>query len=153
MRLESPAFRDGTKFPTDYTCDGNDISPHIGMVRSAPSHAKLLIVVRRSRCARRHMASLGSLQHLKHAKGRGPQAVNDFRRADYGGPCPPRGHGTHHYRFRLLALSIDHVKAKSGCSCADIERETKISARGSYSDRAVRTLSFAQRYQSHDDRF
>src|SRR5262249_13166531 len=24
----------------------------------------------------------------------------------YGGPCPPRGHGSHHYRFRLLALSV-----------------------------------------------
>ncbi len=53
------------------------------------------------------------------------QAVNDFRRAEYGGLCPPRGHGTHHYRFRLLALSIGHLEAKPGYSCADVEREAR----------------------------
>jgi hypothetical protein len=28
---------------------------------------------------------------------------NDFGKAGYGGPCPPRGE-THHYVFRLFAL-------------------------------------------------
>jgi len=37
------------------------------------------------------------------------QAVTDFKRPGYGGPCPPRGHGTHHYRFRLLALDVDRL--------------------------------------------
>ena len=32
------------------------------------------------------------------------QALNDF--GGYGGPCPPRGHGLHHYHFRLLALGV-----------------------------------------------
>jgi phosphatidylethanolamine-binding protein (PEBP) family uncharacterized protein len=30
---------------------------------------------------------------------------NDFGDPGYGGPCPPRGNGTHHYRFRLFAIS------------------------------------------------
>src|SRR5215472_7365889 len=33
------------------------------------------------------------------------QARNDFGTIGYGGPCPPKGHGTHHYHFRLLAIS------------------------------------------------
>jgi hypothetical protein len=35
------------------------------------------------------------------------QGVNDFGRVGYGGPCPPRGHGAHHYHFRLYALDAD----------------------------------------------
>jgi hypothetical protein len=32
------------------------------------------------------------------------QGVTSFGRVGYGGPCPPRGHGVHHYHFRLYAL-------------------------------------------------
>jgi hypothetical protein len=35
------------------------------------------------------------------------QGVNDFGRVGYGGPCPPRGHGVHHYHFRLYALDTE----------------------------------------------
>jgi phosphatidylethanolamine-binding protein (PEBP) family uncharacterized protein len=53
------------------------------------------------------------------------EAVNDFRKTGYGGPCPPHGHGPHHYHFRLLALSTDHIRAKANVSCRDIEREAR----------------------------
>jgi Raf kinase inhibitor-like YbhB/YbcL family protein len=33
------------------------------------------------------------------------EARNDFGKMGYGGPCPPKGHGTHHYHFRLFAIS------------------------------------------------
>jgi Raf kinase inhibitor-like YbhB/YbcL family protein len=38
------------------------------------------------------------------ALGGTKQGVNDFGRVGYGGPMPPRGHGVHHYHFRLYAL-------------------------------------------------
>jgi phosphatidylethanolamine-binding protein (PEBP) family uncharacterized protein len=50
------------------------------------------------------------------------QAVNDFGRVGYGGPCPPKGHGPHHYRFRLVALEVDHLSLRKGPSCRDVER-------------------------------
>lgn len=53
------------------------------------------------------------------------QAVNDFRKVGYGGPCPPHGHGPHHYHFRLLALSTDQLRAKANASCRDIEQEAR----------------------------
>jgi phosphatidylethanolamine-binding protein (PEBP) family uncharacterized protein len=53
------------------------------------------------------------------------QAVNDFHRTGYGGPCPPHGHGPHHYRFRLLALSIDRLRLPAHPSCADVERHAR----------------------------
>ena len=38
------------------------------------------------------------------AKGAGVEGRNDFGELGWGGPLPPAGHGTHHYRFRLYAL-------------------------------------------------
>jgi len=32
------------------------------------------------------------------------QGLNDFNVIGYCGPLPPRGHGAHHYRFRVMAL-------------------------------------------------
>src|SRR5262249_1410775 len=54
----------------------------------------------------------GGKEALKHA-------VNDFGRPGYGGPCPPRGHGPHHYHFRLLALSTDRLPVRKDPSCRD----------------------------------
>ena len=34
----------------------------------------------------------------------GRQGVNSWDEIGWGGPMPPKGHGTHHYRFRLYAL-------------------------------------------------
>ena len=49
------------------------------------------------------------------------QAVNDFGEVGYRGPCPPRGHGTHHYHFRLLALDIEQLSVKEQAKCEDAE--------------------------------
>ncbi len=32
------------------------------------------------------------------------QSRTDFGKPGYGGPCPPKGHGTHHYHLTLYAL-------------------------------------------------
>jgi len=48
----------------------------------------------------------------KHAEKQGfKQAINDFRRPGYCGPCP-RGHVPHHCHFRLLAISFDHFSMR-----------------------------------------
>lgn len=43
------------------------------------------------------------------------QAVNDFGKVGYGGPCPPNGHRLHACHFRLSALGerIDGGTTKS----------------------------------------
>ena len=43
-----------------------------------------------------HAAKTESLEH----------GINDFGNRHYDGPQPPRGHGLHHYHFRLLALNV-----------------------------------------------
>ena len=37
------------------------------------------------------------------------QTLNDFGDRGYGPPCPPRGSGPHHYRFKLLALDVEKL--------------------------------------------
>jgi Raf kinase inhibitor-like YbhB/YbcL family protein len=65
----------------------------------------------------------GAAQHADRHGFR--QAINDFQRVGYGGPCPPRRHGPHHYQFRLLALSIDRLPVRKDSSCRDVEREAR----------------------------
>ena len=104
------------------------------MVRRAGGNAEFCPALRRSRCAAGtwyHWAAYDipptvtelAVDAAQNAKMK--QAVNDFRKVGYGGPCPPHGHGPHHYHFRLLALSTDHLRAKSNASCPDIEREAR----------------------------
>ena len=37
------------------------------------------------------------------------QSRTDFGNVGYGGPCPPKGHGTHHYHFTLYALDTEKL--------------------------------------------
>lgn len=37
------------------------------------------------------------------------QGKTDFGAPGYGGPCPPEGHGKHHYHFTLHALKVDKL--------------------------------------------
>ncbi len=37
------------------------------------------------------------------------QIKNDFGKAGYGGPCPPRGDKPHHYEFTVYALKISKI--------------------------------------------
>ncbi len=111
MRLESSAFREGTKIPTDYACDGNDISPPLAW-SNPPQGTQSFVLLCDDPDAPggtwHHWAAYNIPPNLRSmptdaarlaAKLGFDQAVNDFRLPDYGGPCPPRGDGTHHYRF------------------------------------------------------
>ena len=42
------------------------------------------------------------------------QGVNDFGNAHYDGPQPPKGHGAHHYHFRLAAVDVPKLDLPSG---------------------------------------
>ena len=44
------------------------------------------------------------------------QGINDLGRIGYDGPCPPKGHGIHHYHIKVYALdtrlSLPHSTTK-----------------------------------------
>jgi Raf kinase inhibitor-like YbhB/YbcL family protein len=134
MNLVSSAFADGAAIPRRFTCDGENLSPPLQW-SGAPSGTQSFVLLCDDPDAPagtwHHWAAYdipavlteladGAAQNTKLK-----QAVNDFRKVGYGGPCPPHGHGPHRYHFRLLALSTDHLRAKAGVSCPDIEREAR----------------------------
>ena len=43
----------------------------------------------------------------------------------YGGPCPPKGHGPHHYHFKLFALDIDKLGVEAGPKVAEVEKAAR----------------------------
>ena len=134
MKLTSTAFADGSAVPRRFTCDGENISPPLKW-SGAPDGTRSFVLL----CD--DPDAPGGTWHHWAAYDIGPtttelaegaardsalkQAVNDFRKVGYGGPCPPPGHGPHHYHFRLLALSTDQVRAQPKASCRDIEREAR----------------------------
>ena len=135
MRLESSAFSDGGAIPRRFTCEGEDLSPPLHW-SGAPAETASFVLLCDDPDAPggiwRHWAAYdipADSAALPEGAGkrRGAdgfmQAINDFGRPGYGGPCPPRGHGPHHYRFRLLALSTDRLRMAKAPSCRDVERE------------------------------
>ncbi|WP_456413375.1 YbhB/YbcL family Raf kinase inhibitor-like protein [Thiolapillus sp.] len=48
------------------------------------------------------------------------QSRTDFGTPGYGGPCPPKGHGTHHYHFTLYALDVEKLPHGEDAPAAQI---------------------------------
>ena len=131
--LSSPAFVDGAQIPSRHTCEGEDLSPPLrwqGAPDGTESFALLCDDPDAPGGTWHHWAAydLPSAQEsldegfpADTLVGTVRQAVNDFGRSGYGGPCPPPGHGTHHYHFRLLALSVAQLDLGPKAGCRDVE--------------------------------
>ena len=112
--LSSPAFENGSRIPTKYTCDGEDVSPPlrwVGATEGARSFALLCADPDAPRGTWWHWAVYDIATDeagLPEAYPKGwhvgacRQAVNDFGYSGYGGPCPPIGR--HRYFHKLYAL-------------------------------------------------
>ncbi|WP_341512017.1 YbhB/YbcL family Raf kinase inhibitor-like protein [Bradyrhizobium sp. ISRA442] len=53
------------------------------------------------------------------------KGVNDFGEPNYRGPAPPKGHGTHHYHFKLAALDIEALSQAPTLAVADVWKAAK----------------------------
>jgi Raf kinase inhibitor-like YbhB/YbcL family protein len=136
MRLRTSAFADGGTIPRRFTCEGDDKSPPLEW-SGAPAETRSFVVDCDDPDAPggtwHHWAAYDiSAQRTALAEDAGrrgagnlAQAVNDFGRTGYGGPCAPKGGGPHHYQFRILALSVDRLSVRKDPSCRDVENEAR----------------------------
>lgn len=131
LNLTSEAFRDGQPIPTQYTCDGADQTPALKWDEPPTGTKSFALVIDDPDAPNgtfRHWgvfdipASAGSIGGGQKI---GTEVSNDFGKPGYGGPCPPKGHGPHHYHFKLFALDIGRLGLKADAKIRDIEREAE----------------------------
>ena len=130
--LTSPAFHEGGQIPTKYTGDGENISPPLEWL-DAPAGTKSFALVVEDPDAPsgtfRHWGLyniMGERSMLPEGVGRGAKTeklgkgVNDFGEPRYQGPAPPKGHGTHHYHFKLAALDVEELSRAPKMAAEDV---------------------------------
>ncbi len=137
FQLTSTGFSGGQRIPKRYTCEGEDLSPPLAWT-DAPSAVRSFMLVCDDPDAPagtwHHWALFdvpATATELNEGLSRDAhidkmrQAINDFAETGYRGPCPPLGHGTHHYHFRLLALDIDKLSVKERARCKEVEAASR----------------------------
>ncbi|MGH9137267.1 MAG: YbhB/YbcL family Raf kinase inhibitor-like protein [Acidimicrobiales bacterium] len=131
MKLTSPEFADGSPIPTRYTCDGDNVSPPLEW-RDLPEGTVALALTCEDPDAPRgtfvhwvlwDLAPTTTRLEVGEVPAGSQEGRNGFGQSGYGGPCPPPGHGTHHYVFSLAALS-EAVDVPAGASIDDLRRVT-----------------------------
>jgi Raf kinase inhibitor-like YbhB/YbcL family protein len=129
--ITSPVFRNGEVIPTRHTRDGENLSPPLEW-RDAPPETRSYVLIVEDPDAPsgmfRHWAMYNipadgvGLPEGASAQGhRGAgEGVNGFGNARYDGPQPPKGHGPHHYHFRLAALDVPRLDVSASAKVEDV---------------------------------
>ena len=139
IKVTSSAFQQGGSIPSQYTCEGKDISPPLAW-SGAPANAKTIAMIvddpdapdpAKPQRVYVHWVvynipvSTTSLPENAAKSGMPKGAVqgkNDWGKPEYGGPCPPIGR--HRYFFKFYALDTE-LTGLSGATKADLERAMK----------------------------
>ena len=131
MKLKSKDFEENSNIPSEFTCDGRDISPQLSW-EDAPAETKSFALSVTDPDAPRGTwvhwlvhdipKDVRSIDRESLPKG-AKQVENDFGRKDYGGPCPPSG--THRYIFTIYALDAERLEDISKRNFFDkVEKQT-----------------------------
>jgi Raf kinase inhibitor-like YbhB/YbcL family protein len=126
--LHSDAFLDGRPIPRQYTEDGEDLSPPLSWSSPSDGTRELALIVDDPDAPRAEpwvhwvMYKIpADVRALTEGLPKTPtldvppvamQGKNSWGTDGYRGPAPPRGHGTHHYHFRLYAFDAPLAAAQ-----------------------------------------
>lgn len=119
LKLTSPDFKHNEFIPKQFTCEGDNKAPQLKW-QGLPINTKSLVLI----CDDPD-APAGTWVHwvvynipatktdLSYISDRSEklsngtlQGMNSWPHVGYDGPCPPVGHGIHHYHFKLYALDV-----------------------------------------------
>jgi len=155
LKLTSPAFAHGGEIPAVHTCDGKDRSPALRWSNIPEGTRSLALIVddpdapdpAAPKTIWVHWVlynlpadAVGLLEAVTPAKlpAGTLEAVNDWKRTGYGGPCPPIGR--HRYFFKLYALDT---------LLPDLHRPTKAKLEKAMKDHILAQASLMGTYQRH----
>lgn len=128
FNISSPAFSDGGEMTSKYTCEGDDLSPPLEW-SGVPEGTKSLVLIVDDPDAPDPKAPQRVWVHWvlydipAEAKGLPENAnksglpsgakagLNDWKRADYGGPCPPIGRHRYFHKLYALDTTLDELKS------------------------------------------
>ena len=117
LQLTSSAFTHGGAIPRAYTCEGEDISPPLTWSAAPPGTRSFALIVddpdapdpKAPRMTWVHWVvcnlpaeTTGLNEAATNLPAGALAGLNDWKRAAYGGPCPPIGR--HRYFHKLYAL-------------------------------------------------
>jgi Raf kinase inhibitor-like YbhB/YbcL family protein len=140
MTISSPDFKDGEMIKEanvykGFGCNGKNISPQI-VINDIPKDAKSLALTVYDPDAPTGSGwwhwivyNIPSTTKTIFSGDKkiatwvsfGREAVfgrNDFGTYNYGGPCPPIGHGKHHYVLTIYALNVEKLTLPKDASAA-----------------------------------
>lgn len=127
-------FMNKTQEFNGFGCTGDDLSPHLKW-SNAPEGTKSFAITAYDPDAptgsgwwhwqivniptdvTELKTGAGSAKEGAAPKG-SSQVGNDYGIKGFGGACPPKGHGIHHYRFTLHALSVEKLELPENASGA-----------------------------------
>jgi Raf kinase inhibitor-like YbhB/YbcL family protein len=127
LSVISDAFKEGQPIPSQYTCDGADQTPVLRWGAPPEGTKSFALVIDDPDAPSgtfRHWGVFdipASERSIGDGKRVGTEVTNDFGKPGYGGPCPPQGHGPHHYHFKLFALDTDSLGLTANAKIADVE--------------------------------
>jgi Raf kinase inhibitor-like YbhB/YbcL family protein len=127
MKLSSKDFDHNEMMDSKFTCDGDDVSPHLKW-ENIPENTKSFALE-----VHDPDAPAGDWIHwfvcnipkdktelAQDETPPGDQIENDFGKESYGGPCPPSG--KHRYFFKVYALDTDKLE---GITKANFRKQVK----------------------------
>jgi Raf kinase inhibitor-like YbhB/YbcL family protein len=139
MKLTSPAFSHGSSIPSQFTCDGKDISPALSWTNAPKKTKSFVLIVHDPDAPRKggftHWIVYNIAANVNRIAenvsrnasipGMGLQGKNDSGRIGYMGPCPPPVHtaislasmpcarNSHSNQARLIRRSLRRCEARS----------------------------------------
>ena len=114
LELSTPAFKQGEKIPSKFTCDGAGMNPALTF-NGVPANTKQLVLTMHDPDVPKNLMPSGNFDHWMVwdiaptskgiAEGAGSSmGTNGTGKAGYIGPCPPDRE--HRYFFRLYAVDV-----------------------------------------------
>jgi len=137
--LTSPAFLHEERIPSQYTFEGEDISPGLEW-SNVPEGTKSFtlscldpdappgtwvhwVLYDLLAGASSLDENLPKSEKLENGALQGAcWGVDSFSRVGYYGPCPPLGHGDHRYFFRLYALDTESLSLPPNATWFQVEK-------------------------------
>lgn len=113
MKIESSAFKHNETIPSKFTCDGENINPHLSF-SDIPKGTKTLVLIVDDQDAPGGSWVHWTLWNMSPETAEikensvpkeATEGTTSFGKLGYGGPCPPDGE--HRYFFKLYALDAE----------------------------------------------